>query len=532
MSKDDIEKLDKQIELLKKDKEGKPTGEVETVVTEIHDSNDPNHVINIDYGNSEVKESTKELKDLKTLTTEVEEKVENTKEIPVTKPLDAIVENEVEEIPAKVDDNVDNKNENNSSKKTNNKLFIILGVIFGLLVLVFIICLFVFNGDDKNDDKPVDKDVLETENTLSKEDMIKTIDLYGKTLESEVTKYYNQNNKLPDFSTVNNLVDLEYEVVCHIHEIYEDKTVYLDECMVDYTDIAHSYGTKKDINKEVVDNNNIKVYVHKKTKKATLEVPANLDDYYLYSSNVDTKIQNIQLLDGTSYLIYLDESTYANVLYNYVLGKKGFYKIDYKSHARIQLFSENYGSSVYIPEYSSEYIILHFEDASARVYSLITGEPVGEKYNIIRASEVAPNRIVVGNDGKYGVLNLKNNNLVLPLEYREIYNSGSSIVAKKNEEVFIFDKDGNRYLEDDLRITSTAAVYDKYILNDYKVYNLNGKVMCKFDSEEKYILLRNRVSADQLIYHVNENNVEKCYIYNINEKDCTILEKEDCYKIY
>ena len=34
MSKDNIEKLDKQIELLKKDKEGKPTGEVEKVVTE------------------------------------------------------------------------------------------------------------------------------------------------------------------------------------------------------------------------------------------------------------------------------------------------------------------------------------------------------------------------------------------------------------------------------------------------------------------------------------------------------------------
>ena len=209
MSKDDIEKLDKQIELLKKDKEGNPTGEVETVVTEIHDPNDENHVVNISYVGSEVKESTKELKDLKTLTTEVEEKVEDTKEIPVTEPLDAIVENEVEEMPAKVEENIDN---NNSPKKSNNKLFIILGVVIGLLVLIFIICLFVFSGDDKKDDKPVDKDVEETEKSLSKEDMIKTIDLYGKTLEDEITKYYNQNNKLPDFSTVNNLVNLDYEV--------------------------------------------------------------------------------------------------------------------------------------------------------------------------------------------------------------------------------------------------------------------------------------------------------------------------------
>lgn len=530
MSKEDIEKLDKQIELLKKDKDGKPTGEVETVVTEIHDPNDENHVVNISYVGSEVKESTKELKDLKNLTTDIDESIENTKKIPIIESQDAIVENEVEEIPAKVDEN--NNNDNNSPKKTNNKLFIILGIVIGLLVLIFVICLVVFSGDDKKDDKPVDKDVSETEKTLSKEDMIKTIDLYGKTLESEVAKYYNQNNKLPDFSMVNNLVDLEYEVVCHIHEIYEDKTVFLDECMVNYTDIAYSYGTKKDIKEEVVDNNNIKVYVHKKTKKATLEAPANLEDFYLYSSNVDAKVTNIQLLEDTSYLTYVDENSYVYELYNYVLGKRGFYKVDYKSHARVQLFSENYATSNYIPEYSSEYIILHYENSSAGIYSLITGNQIGENYNIIRANEVAPNKLVVGNNDKYGVLNLKTNKLEIPLEYNEIFNSGSSIVARKNGEVFIYDDDGNRYLEDELKITSTAAVYDKYVLSDHKLYNLNGKVICKFDSEDNYIIQRNRVAQDKLIYQVMEKNVEKCYIYTFNEKNCTIVEKNECNKIY
>ena len=101
MSKEDIEKLDKQIELLKKDNSGKPTGDVETVVTEIHDPNDENHVVNISYIDSEVKETTKELKDLKTVTTGVEstnvEVSDDTKKIAVTKNLDAIEEPLVED---------------------------------------------------------------------------------------------------------------------------------------------------------------------------------------------------------------------------------------------------------------------------------------------------------------------------------------------------------------------------------------------------------------------------------------------------
>ena len=110
-------------------------------------------------------------------------------------------------------------------------------------------CIFVFNGDDSKG-KPVKTDNEETDNVLSKDKMIEIVDLYGKTLELEINNYYNVNNKLPDFSTVNNLVNLDHEVVCHIHEIYADKTVYLDDCMVDYTDIDHSYGTKKEIVEE------------------------------------------------------------------------------------------------------------------------------------------------------------------------------------------------------------------------------------------------------------------------------------------
>ena len=95
MSKEDIDKLDKQIELLKNENNKKV---VEKVTTEIKDEDDPNHVINIDYIDSEVNEATKELKDLKNLTENVveEEKLEDTKKMNINEDNKIIIE-EVED---------------------------------------------------------------------------------------------------------------------------------------------------------------------------------------------------------------------------------------------------------------------------------------------------------------------------------------------------------------------------------------------------------------------------------------------------
>lgn len=547
MSKDNIEKLDKQIELLKKDKEGKPTGEVEKVVTEILDPEDENHVINIDYGNSEVKESTKELKDLKTLTTEIDTKEEvsqDTKKISLTDTKDAIVENEVEEIPAKVDEIVDNNNNNNKvdeivdnntndntvNKKSNKTLFIVLGIIIGILVIVLVVCIFVFNGDDSKD-KPVNTDNEETDNVLSKDKMIEMVDLYGKSLELEINNYYNINNKLPDFSTVNNLVDLDHEVVCLIHEIYDDKTIYLDECMVDYTDIDHSFGTKKEIVEEVVDNNNIKVYVNKRTKVATLEEPADTSNYYLYSSNVDSKISNIILLGNTAYLRYYDENTNTYEIYNYITGKRAFHKLNYKSASSIRLYSDDLHKS----DFSTEYIIINYPDSTSQVFSLVTGEPVSEIFTAIRQGEVAKDRVIVYKNDKYGLLNLKTGKLVLPVEYRKLENSGKTILGIGDYGIQIFDEDGNSYLDN--FVLKSDSVYDNYVFYKNSMYNINGKEICKFDTdldESKYAIQRNRLSKDnKLIYHIVEIDkyFESCYLYDIDKKECSIITKEECNKL-
>ncbi len=509
MSKEDIEKLDKQIELLKKDKNGNT--KVEKVITEKVDNDDPNHVVNIDYIDSEVNENTKEIKDLNSFTTEENSnKLETTKRIEVNYD----VKNEVE-----IEKNIETINHKNNIN--NKNLFIILGVIIGCLVLLLIILLFIFSGSDKNNTN-LDDEKIE----LTEAEMIEIVKEYGKTLEDEVKKYYKENDTIPNFSTVNNLVDLEYEVVCYTHEVYEDKTIYLDSCMVDYVDVEFTYGTKKDI----VDTskNNINVYVNKNTKKATLEEPKDKENYLLYSYSTDSEIQDIELLDDSYYLTYYDLTTQHFVLYNYVAGKKALNKVDYNHVSTIKLYGEKDNQKK-----SSKYVILHFDDSTSKVYDLDNSKAVGEAFDTINQVELAKDRLGVCKNRKCGMINLKTGDLVIPLEYELITNSGSSVVAEKNKVIYIFDEDGNRYLEDILKPNTTdSAIYDKYVLQDKKVYNINGKVVCEFKSDETFTLHHNRVIGDQVIYHVLEEKEEKCYIFNIVKKDCNIVEIDECNNIY
>ena len=321
--------------------------------------------------------------------------------------------------------------------KLNKKTIFILSFIIGFLITILIGCIIIFSNDDK-DKEPIKENDKEEVKELTEKEMINIINLYGKSLEKEIDKYFVQNNKLPDFSTINNLVDLDNEVVCLTHEIYEDKTIYLDECMVDYKDVNHRYGTKKEIKEEVVDNNNVKVYVHRHTKEATLVEPKDIENYILYSSNVDGDIHGLTLVKNTSYLIYYDNfgNNPYGVLYNYILGKKAFYKIDYKYISVLRNSSSEYLT----------YAIIYTNDNKGKIYNLITGDSVSEEYDTIHQVEVSKERIVVVNNNKSGLINYVTGNEIIPLEYDSISSSGNSIIGLKGDTAFIFDDDGNQYL--------------------------------------------------------------------------------------
>ena len=518
MSKEDIDKLDKQIELLKNENNKKV---VEKVTTEIKDEEDPNHVINIDYIDSEVNEATKELKDLKNLTENVvEEKLEDTKKMNINEDNKIIIE-EVEDNDS-IEEGITVEKNGKKIVKLNKKTIFILSFIIGFLITVLIGCIIIFSNDDKDKELAKENDKEEVKELTEKE-MINIINLYGKSLEKEIDKYFVQNNKLPDFSTINNLVDLDNEVVCLTHEIYEDKTIYLDECMVDYKDVNHRYGTKKEIKEEVVDNNNVKVYVHRHTKEATLVEPKDIENYILYSSNVDGEIHNLTLIQNTSYLIYYDysqENPYG-VVYNYILGKKALNKIDYK-HATVLRNSQ----SECLP-----YAVLYSNDDKGKIYNLITGNPISKEYDTVYLGEISKERIVVGNDNKFGLLNYVTGNEIIPLEYDSVSSSGNSIIGLKIDTAYIFDEDGNQYLTNISKDGfHRSMVVDRYVFSGKKLYNINGNAVCEFELEYPITTKYGVTKNDNVIYHIESNKVPKCLVYNVSSKECSVVNEEECPK--
>ena len=496
---DDIKKIDEQIKLLKNENIKTTTlSNNETVITEITDPEDENHVINIDYINSEVLENTKELKTLKDINVneevdKVDEKFEKTNGIKIT----------------------DKKNKNGKI------ILIVLGII--ILILVFIvILLLVFKG--KDNDKKVDRnnnDTEEVKKELTKDQMIKIINEYGLNLEKEIASYYAKNNFLPEFSVINNLVIMDNEVVCHVHEIYEDKKIYLTDCMVDYVDVEHTYGVKQEVKEEVVDNNNVKVYVNKHNKEVTLDEPKDIENYILYSSNVDGDIHGLTLVKNTSYLIYYDNSgnNPYGVLYNYILGKKAFYKIDYKYISVLRNSSSEYLT----------YAIIYTNDNKGKIYNLITGDSVSEEYDTIHQVEVSKERIVVVNNNKSGLINYVTGNEIIPLEYDSISSSGNSIIGLKGDTAFIFDDDGNQYLTNISKIGfHRSMVVDRYVFSGKKLYNINGNAVCEFDLEYPILTKYGVITNDNVIYHIESNNEDKCLVYNVSSKECSVVTEDEC----
>ena len=507
MKDDDIKKLDSQIELLKNGKNGEKV--VEKVTTEIVDPEDENHIINISYVGSEVKETTKEIKDLKNINDKTEEVVDNTNKSE---------ENVLEE---KENNNNLNKNINN---KSNKSLFIVLWIIIGILLITLIVLLFVFKGNDNKDDNKNKNDNEKVVKELTEEEMIDIIDLYGNKLKVEVSKYYDQNNKLPNFSTINNLVELDNEVVCLTHEIYEDKSIYLDDCMVDYKDVDYTYGKKQEIKQEVIDNNNVKFYVHKESKVATLVEPNDKNNYILYSSNIDSDIYDLTIIEGTNYLVYFDRNgyDYSGIVYNYVLGKKAFHKIDYY---KITTIRNNDRESTYLP-----YVAIYKDNYRGRVYSLITEEAISDEFNDFSGYVIGNMRLNVMKGDKNGLIDLNTGKLIIPVEYDFIsgYN-GDPFVATKDGKDFAFDEDGNQYLTDLSKDGfEKSSINGKFVLYEKKLYDLTGKEICKFDISGTFTLRGYSSTDNSIIYRFLSGTDEKCMVYNKGKNECTIVNKVEC----
>ena len=191
--------------------------------------------------NKDVEDDLEKTKVLDEVTSLVDEDKSDTKE--VEKIEDIVVEEEKTEEVLKSDDNnemYDILEKKDSKNKGRNAITIILIII---ICILFVALLFVLNKDRKEDDKTLDKDI--TDVTLTEDDKITMINNYGKALESVIMLGYQRNQVILTFEEANELVELEDDVSCNIHEVYDDGKVYLDNCAVNGKMTEYSYGEKE-----------------------------------------------------------------------------------------------------------------------------------------------------------------------------------------------------------------------------------------------------------------------------------------------
>lgn len=120
-----------------------------------------------------------------------------------------------------------------------DKKSIILNLIFTLLIIAIIFCTYYYivyerNGSSNQNEQPViysDKDILYE---------------YAKKYEETVNDYYNENNVIPSHDDIRYRIKYYKNIVkCNINDIYDDKSIYLNDCSINGKETNVSYGNKK-----------------------------------------------------------------------------------------------------------------------------------------------------------------------------------------------------------------------------------------------------------------------------------------------
>ena len=301
MKKDDIEKIDEQIESLKNaSKKKEKTSEV--IIDKKYQYDD------IGIGDTKKIEEIEEIKE-----DEDTKKIENVSEIE-EKP----VEEEVKE------ETIDNTFVETPKKKSKLvPILIICGVVLIILIIVLLIVLKPKTNSGSSD----------SNKTLTKNEQKQVINGYGDALKGVIAVYSEKQNVLLEYDDAIKLIDYKYDVVCKTHEIYEDGSIYLDKCKIDDKYTTYSYGEKQEKKEEPkISEDAIKVYVSKKNNKATLEEPKEKDDYDLYAFEIDGAYSDLKLLSENSDYIFYSDSEYNVHMINY---KNNTKVMDYLSYQAV-----------------------------------------------------------------------------------------------------------------------------------------------------------------------------------------------------
>ena len=433
--------------------------------------------------NKDVEDDLEKTKVLDEVTSLVDEDKSDTKE--VEKIEDIVVEEEKKEEVLKSDDNnemYDILEKKDSKNKGRNAITIILIII---ICILFVALLFVLNKDRKEDDKTLDKDI--TDVTLTEDDKITMINNYGKALESVIMLGYQRNQVILTFEEANELVELEDDVSCNIHEVYDDGKVYLDNCAVNGKMTEYSYGEKQEPKEPFDSGTMFKVYVNKTTNERTLVEPNNLEQFDEYTVHCGDVFENPIVLGFSDYVAYFDKD-YNVQMKNFKIDTKVLSNINYTSIMPFKI-SDNYYDLTYVAvSNGTKWSIYNLETSKVVVgyiYDYFTTLSMGVTGPMTSISTLKDKSVAVSKNGKYGVIDYTSGVEIIPVVHDSLIRSGNYLWAREDNGNlnYIYDFSGNNYLADK---------YDKlygiaggtYVLvsedDEIKLVQMDGKVLYKY----------------------------------------------------
>ena len=368
--------------------------------------------------------------------------------------------------------------ESSLKEKDNKKIVIIIFSIIILMILVASITLLVkFNKQET-------EEIIEPEKINYKE----ILNDYGKEITLIISNYLDINKDLPTWSTINDLIKFDrHEIICGVHSVYEDGSIYLDKCVIDNKNIEYSYGIKKEEKKE-----GKKIEVYKKVD----------DKYYSYTINNEGLLELVGEINCKT-----DSCEYINAYDKFVLIKENsqYYLYNYEN-GNIEFGPFNMIDEQSVLAYQNKlYGVLYDDNNKMNIYNVNTEKKLKDLSGELLLSMNDFNPEIMH---RYGYVILKDND------------KNNFINLKSGNISYTINGLINSFIEDNINnivyITTINSLNSKIT-----IYNSNGKTL--FDGKEyKDIEIYNGkliVSTDKNFYVYNSKlNLE------ISSEDYNILD--------
>ena len=293
---------------------------------------------------------------------------------------------------------------------------------------------------------------------------------YGDIVSDKAKDYINTYKEIPTWQSLSELIKYDkHEILCQVHNIYIDGSVFLKQCKVDNKSIKYTYGEEK---KDAKTGKEITIY--KNGDNYTTEAGEGTELLGTFTCNT-LDCNYVTAFD--KYVVVSERN--AKYLYNYVNNTLEFGPFDNETLLA-------YNETLYGIYYKAE--------GKNNLYNISLGKSVK---NINGDIDFEKDYVDTGIQYKYG--------------YLITYNNGFNFVNMKTGNISFTIKDNIKNFVEDIKSGILYIIIGDKTSNKFKIYNNNGKLM--FDGEE---FIDFKITSNTLITFTQNNF--KVYDTKLNVK--------------